>query len=210
MDSTTSLFVNMPGTNPHPLIHINGFPGTGKLTVAQDLVAHVALSANLKLIHNHLLINPADAVLHRTQPGYQSLRRAVRAAIFTSLATEPATFNTTYLFTDFQTTNEQGASVCAEYAQAAKDRGCLLIPIILTCDEDENIKRMTQSEREKHAKLMDVELLRTFRKGAPIFEFSDRNEFLEIDVTRLEPEEVGRTIWEHVLRFYPDLSGEES
>lgn len=191
----------MPGTTPHPLIHINGFPGTGKLTVAQDLVAHVALSANLKLIHNHLLINPADAVLHRTQAGYQSLRRAVRAAIFTSLATEPATFNTTYLFTDFQTTNEQGASVCAEYAQAAKDRGCLLIPIVLTCDEDENIKRMT---------LMDVELLRTFRKGAPIFEFSDRKEFLEIDVTRLEPEEVARTIWEHVLQFYPDLSGGES
>ncbi|KAJ5215628.1 uncharacterized protein N7498_002035 [Penicillium cinerascens] len=200
----------MPGTAPHPIIHINGFPGTGKLTVAQDLVAHVALSANLKLIHNHLLINPADAVLHRTQPGYQSLRRAVRAAVFTSLATEPATFNTTYLFTDFQTTNEQGASVCAEYAQAAKDRGCLLIPIVLTCDEDENIKRMMQSERGKHAKLMDVELLRMFRKGAPVFEFSDRKEFLEIDVTRLEPEEVARTIWEHVLQFYPGLSGGES
>ena len=197
----------MSGTNPHPLIHINGFPGTGKLTVAQHLVAYIALSANLKLIHNHLLINPADAVLHRTQPGYQSLRRAVRAAIFTSLATEPTTFNTTYLFTDFQTTNEQGASVCAEYAQAAKDRGCLLIPIVLTCDEDENIKRMTQSEREKHAKLTDVELLRMFRKGAPIFKFSDRKEFLEVDVTRLEPEEVARTIWEHVLRFCPDLGG---
>jgi hypothetical protein len=47
----------------------------------------------------------------------------------------------------------------------------------LTGDEDENVKRMTHSEREKHAKLMDVELLRTFRKGAPIFKFSDRKEF---------------------------------
>ncbi|CAG8904834.1 unnamed protein product [Penicillium egyptiacum] len=197
----------MPGTAPHPLIHINAFPGAGKLTVAEHLVA---LSANLKLIHNHLLINPADAVLHRTQPGYQSLRRALRTAIFTSLATEPATFNTTYLFTDFQTTNEQGASVCAEYAQAAKDRGCLLIPIVLTCDEDENIRRMTQLEREKHAKLMDTELLRMFRKGAPIFEFKDRKEFLKIDVTHLEPEEVTRIIWEHVLLFYPGLSGGES
>lgn len=100
--------------------------------------------------------------------------------------------------------------MCAEYAHAAKDRGCLLVPIVLTNDEDENIKRKTQSERERHAKLMDVELLRTFRKGAPIFEFSDRKEFLEIDVTYLEPEEVARTIWEHVLRFYPDLSGGES
>jgi thymidylate kinase len=108
---------------PHPIIHINGYPGTGKLTVAQILTSHV-VSTNLKLIHNHLLINPADAVLHRTQPGYQSLRRALRAAILTSLATEPATFDTTYLFTDFQTSNEQGASVCAGYAQAAKHRDC--------------------------------------------------------------------------------------
>ncbi|KAJ5382779.1 hypothetical protein N7517_000690 [Penicillium concentricum] len=199
----------MPGTIPHPLIHINGFPGAGKLTVAQHLVARVAYSANIKLVHNHLLINPADAVLHRTQPGYQSLRHALRAAIFTSLATEPATFNTTYLFTDFQTTNEQGVSVCAEYAQAAKDRGCLLIPIVLNCDEDENIKRMTQSEREKHAKLMDVELLKTFRRGS-VFEFSDRKEFLKINVTHLEPEEVARIIWEHVLLLYPSMSGAES
>jgi hypothetical protein len=195
----------MRGTAPHPIIHINGFPGTGKLTVAQYLVMHVT-TVNLKLIHNHLLINPADAVLHRTQPGYQALRRALRSAIFTSL-TEPATLDTTYLFTDFQTTNELGTGVCAEYAQAAKDRGCLLIPIVLTCDEDENIKRITQSGREKHAKLMDVELLRIFREGAPIFKLSDRKEFLEIDVTCLEPEEVARVIWEHVLRVCPHIGG---
>ncbi|KAJ5986921.1 hypothetical protein N7451_011286 [Penicillium sp. IBT 35674x] len=194
----------MPGTTPHPIIHINGFPGTGKLTVAQYLVAHVTL-VNLKLIHNHLLINPADAVLHRTQPGYQALRRAIRSAIFTAL-TEPATHDTTYLFTDFQTDNEQGTSVCLEYVRAALKRGCPLIPIVLTCDEDENIKRMTKSEREKHAKLMDMELLRMFRRGAPIFKFADRK-FLEIDVTHLEPEEVARIIWEHVLRICPDLGG---
>ncbi|KAJ5494159.1 hypothetical protein N7463_010246 [Penicillium fimorum] len=199
----------MPGTTPHPLIYLNAFPGAGKLTVAQHLVARVAHSANIKLVHNHLLINPADAVLHRTQPGYQSLRHALRAAVFASLTTEPETFNTTYLFTDFQTKNEQGASVCAEYAQAAKDRGCLLIPVVLTCNEDENIKRITQSDREKHAKLMDVELLKTFRKGS-VFEFSDRKEFLKIDVTHLEPEEVARIIWEHALTFHPDLSGGES
>jgi len=31
----------MPTSNPHPLIHINGFPGTGKLTVPQYVVTHV-------------------------------------------------------------------------------------------------------------------------------------------------------------------------
>lgn len=100
--------------------------------------------------------------------------------------------------------------MCKEYAQAAEDRGCLLIPIVLDCDEDENIRRMTQLEREKHAKLMDVDLLKMFRKGAPIFEFSNRKEFLKIDVTHKKPEEVARMIWEHVVLFYPDLSIGES
>ncbi|KAL4735869.1 hypothetical protein BDV11DRAFT_24002 [Aspergillus similis] len=189
-----------------PLIHINAFPGTGKLTVAQHLLAQAPPSTSIKLVHNHLLINPADAVLHRTQPGYQALRHALRSAVFTSLATEPATYETTYVFTDFQTTNEQGTSVCLEYVQAAKDRCCQLISIVLICDEEENVRRVVHSGRKMHAagKLRDVELLRMFRRGAPVFTFSNA---LEIDVTKLEPEDVARIIWEHIGKVCPGWTG---
>ncbi|RAH44412.1 uncharacterized protein BO95DRAFT_483127 [Aspergillus brunneoviolaceus CBS 621.78] len=208
-----------PPPKPLPIIHINGFPGTGKLTIAQHLVAHYPppLSitttasdpppAKLKLIHNHLLIDPADAVLHRTQPGYQALRHALRAAIFTTLTHEPATHATAYIFTDFQTTNAQGAQVCAEYAQAADDRGCALITVVLTCAADENLRRMMHADRGVHAKLQDVRLLEAFRRGAPVFRFSDRKEFLEVDVTGFEVAEVAARIWEHVSGVCPELLG---
>ncbi|OGM41690.1 hypothetical protein ABOM_009911 [Aspergillus bombycis] len=200
----------MPQPAPHPLIHINGFPGTGKLTTAQQILQLFAShSTDIKLIHNHLLVNPADAVLHRTQPGYQPLRHALRTAVFTSLVSEPATYHTTYLFTDFQISNDQGISVCMEYAQAARDRGCLFIPIVLVCDEAVNLERVIRSDREIHGKLMDVELLKSFRNGAPVYRFSDRKEFLEIDVTDLQPEDVARRIWGHVLGVWDGLHGEK-
>ena len=73
--------------------------------------------------------------------------------------------------------------------QAAKDTGGW------------NIKRMTHSHREKHAKLS--ELLQIFRQGLPIFEFSDRKEFLKIDAAHLQLDD-------YLGTYYPGLSGRDS
>lgn len=188
---------------PYPIIHVNGFPGTGKLTISQCLVR--LLSGHAKLVHNHLLINPADAVLHRTQPGYQHLRKSIRSAIFTALANEPATYETAYIFTDFQTTNEIGSGVCAEFSCTAEARGCLLIPIVLTCLEEVNLERLVTLDRSAHQKLMDVELLQTFRRGAPLFRFEHLSSFLELDVTSISAEEAAEIIFKHILTHCPDL-----
>lgn len=65
-----------------PLVHINGFPGIGKLNIARKLV-ELLQQFDAKLVHNHLLIDPASAVLPRSSPNYQPLRRAIRDAILT-------------------------------------------------------------------------------------------------------------------------------
>lgn len=67
-----------------PIVHINGFPGTGKLTVARLLAEKLSV-LNARLVHNHLLIDPAGAILPRSSIGYQPLRRVIRAAVFTTL-----------------------------------------------------------------------------------------------------------------------------
>ncbi|KAJ6031339.1 hypothetical protein N7540_002071 [Penicillium herquei] len=143
-----------------PIIHLNGFPGVGKLTIARYLVK---LLSSAKLVHNHLLINPTDAVLHRTQPGYQTLRHAIRQTILSTLINEPATFDTTYIFTDFQSDDELGAAVCEEYRTTAKLRGTDFIPIMLFCDEKTNMQRLVSSDRELHSKLTDIKLVTKFR-----------------------------------------------
>jgi hypothetical protein len=196
-----------PHKRPLPIIHINGFPGTGKLSVARRLIEQLPLhNIPAKLVHNHLLIDPADAVLNRTQPGYQNIRKAIRAALFSALEKESATNGTVYIFTDFQTSDAIGSSVCAEYAATATKRDCALISVVLCCEEEENLRRVASSDRGLTKKLTDVELVRRFRRrGAPVHRFVEAPVSLELDVTDRSAEEVARLIVRHIFEVCPDL-----
>jgi broad-specificity NMP kinase len=52
------------------IVHINGCPGTGKLTIARLLAPMIGA----KLVDNHTLINPAEMLFARRDPLYRSLR----------------------------------------------------------------------------------------------------------------------------------------
>ncbi|KAM3553079.1 hypothetical protein MY1884_006875 [Beauveria asiatica] len=190
---------------PLPIIHINGFPGTGKLTVAKHL--EQLLTPRARLVHNHLLINAADAVLRRDEAGYQNLRRAVRTAVFSSLADSAATHKFVYLFTDFQSNDEVGSGVCAEYLAAARQRKCKLVSVILGCDVNTNVGRLVTGERRAHGKITDEALLRKFRDAVDIHRFEDLEvSSLEMDVSSVNAEEAAKQILQHVVRVCPEVS----
>lgn len=191
-------------SRPLPILHINAFPGTGKLTICHELLA-LLRPPHAKLVHNHLLINPVDAILDRTQPGYQELRRSVRAAIFHALAHEVSTHATAYVFTDFQSSNELGAAVCHEYAACASERGCDFMPILLHCEVETNLQRLVAGDRARHQKLVDVDLARRFRKDAELYRFVDHPAAFELDVTSLSPREAAGRILEHVTSHCIEL-----
>lgn len=201
---------------PLPIVHINGFPGTGKLTIAGKLAArlniffedlaieHAAPPSSARLVHNHLLIDPANAVLHRTQPGYQTLRKAIRDAVFTSLVKESSTYAAIYIFTDWQSGDATGSSVCEEFRTMAQTRGSVLIPIIIKCDEEENVRRLAGLERSKYGKITDVDLLLQFRKQVdppPVFRFDGHEHRIEVDVTDMSAEEAADVMFRHVVQF---------
>ncbi|KAJ5778528.1 hypothetical protein N7520_001774 [Penicillium odoratum] len=165
-----------------PIVHLNGLPGVGKLTIARFLLR---LLPSAKLDHIHLLINPADAVLHRTQPGYQALRQAIRQTIFSTLSSEVVT------------------AVCAEYLATSELRRAAFIPIILFCDEETNMQRIISSDRELHSKLTDVKLVRKFRLEEDVHRFIGHPNYLELDVSTLTPEEAARQICEHLKHVCP-------
>lgn len=199
-----------------PVIHLNRFPGTGKLTIARKLVEKLNARplnhtlteatdhANAKLVHNHLLIDPANAILSRNQPGYQKLRKAIREAIFTSLITESSTHGTIYVFTDWQSGDAVGSSVCEEFQTMAKARGSKFIPIMVTCDEQENIRRLQGPERATWSKVTDSELLLQFRQQVdppPVHEFRENEARLTVDVTSMSAEQAAEVIVMHVSRY---------
>jgi hypothetical protein len=63
-----------------PLLWINGFPGSGKLTVARELVN--LSGSELILIDNHQLIDPVEARMSRDHPDYQKERQLQGSSAF--------------------------------------------------------------------------------------------------------------------------------
>ncbi|KAF5658764.1 aaa atpase family [Fusarium circinatum] len=187
-----------------PIIHINGFPGQGKLTIARKLV-ELLKPYNGKLVHNHLLIDPVGAILPRSSPDYQPTRSAVRSVIFDALAVSRDTMGSVYVFTDFQSNDDIGRGVMAEYCNMAARRGCTVLPITVTCSKEENLRRLSSSERVLHEKLTDTALVAYLRDNAVTYQWSDDPLHMEIDVTELEADAVARIIYEHTLKVCKEL-----
>ena len=107
-----------------------------------------------------------------------------------------------YIFTDFQSTDEVGSSVAEEYADAAKRRGCIFVPIILSCDTGQNKQRMRSAERlrlgaDGQGILLDTTLLMEITGHEHVYRFN-RVEELLLDVTSLKPKEAAVKILEHL------------
>lgn len=183
---------------PFPIVHINGFPGIGKLTIARKLV-DLLKPFNGKLVHNHLLIDPADAVLPRSSSDYQPLRGAIRAVVLDMLAESLDTFGSVFVFTDFQTNDDIGHSVLAEYRSMAMRRNCSLVTVILTCSKKENLRRLGTTERSIHGKLTDSKLVSYIRDNEEVHQLPDNRLEMELDVTTLDADAAARLIYAHIL-----------
>lgn len=185
---------------PQPFIYINGWPGSGKHTTARALEKRLAGKA--RVVHNHLHIDLAGAILPRTSPGYYQLREQLREVFFQTLAAASETFDYIYIFTDSQTNDPVGRGVTSHFAQAASERGCNFVPIVLICEEEENLKRLRSQERLDLAEsgrglLLDTELLRGFRKKGEILKWPCK-ELLVIDVTNTGVDDVVKKIIDHL------------
>ena len=181
-------------------------------------------------IHNHMHIDLAGTVLPRTSENYLPLRHALLSAIFTTLITAPDSWSSvyvkpsldvschtilfgapeaeatndhhSYIFTEFQSTSESGTSTCKKYIEAARRRGCLFVPIILTCSSAENASRMQSAERMDlvaagKGLLLDTDVLESYRKRSEIYRFQTYEE-MELDVTELTPMQAANRIFAHV------------
>ncbi|KAK6085256.1 hypothetical protein SCUP234_02195 [Seiridium cupressi] len=186
---------------PAPLVWINGFPGTGKLTVAKALQK---MNKTVILIDNHQLIDPVEAKFSRSHPDYQRQRQIQRQAAFAQHVCSSSSLSRPVVFTDFQSTSEPGPSVAKEYQAAAKEAGRPFLPIYLTCDEQENIERVSSKERLSSGttKLTSRELLRSFRSTTTLHQFDGIG--LSIDVTSSTPDEAASRIVEHMLAHETD------
>lgn len=118
-----------------------------------------------------------------------------RRVVLDSIATSESTREITWIFTDQQSSDETGASAAQDYAAAAQARQSPFVSIILTCDLEENVRRLTFASRggESNTKLTDVNILHHIRDTEDIYHFGGELE-VEIDVTHKAPDVVAREI----------------
>lgn len=119
-----------------------------------------------------------------------------RKGILDSIAASQSLRDVTWIFTDSQSSDEVGAAAVADYIHAAQTRRSSLISIILTCDGDENVRRMTSKHRGK-TKLNDVNILLDIRRDEDLYRFGGKAE-LELNVTQLSAASAAQTIAEFI------------
>jgi hypothetical protein len=127
------------------IILLNGFPGVGKLTIAQHIKEHLQSSTPstaVRLIDNHVLIDPCTAVIPERTPAHYAMRYQIRQVAFSMLAQEyTSNPNMVTIMTSCLADTERDTTVLEEHFQLAKASAVPLYMVDVTCDREEHLCR---------------------------------------------------------------------
>lgn len=173
------------------IVHLNGWPGVGKLTVGRLL----ARKLGARLIDNHLLHDIAIRCAGLKDPERWQLYEAVRSAAYRTLAEKPR--SETFVMTNalcFGAVREREA--WGHVVALAQTRGVALIPIVLEADERVLRERVQSPDRENR-KLADADTLSTMIRSDWLLK-PDVPDRLDLDTTHLTPDAAAAAIERHV------------
>lgn len=172
------------------VLFINGFPGVGKLSIAREV--HKRLAAS-RLLDNHLLIDPAQAIEPNRSPAHYALRTGLRRAAFQGLKAVADKSATLILTSCSASTLPHDVEVFAEFVDVARARGVPFVSVNILCNEQENMERVKSEERGAgKEKLTDAQTLVDLRKKHKLLDASVCDEetagvevyHLDLDTTR--------------------------
>jgi hypothetical protein len=173
------------------IIHINGWPGTGKLSIARLLGAQLSG----RVIDNHSLLNPADCLYFRTDPNHSQTRKIIRSLVIDLAARLPAQIP--IVFTDAFSDSGYEHELFEDYRGLAQRRGAHLIPVVLTCDQGENMRRLVSPGRSEQRKMIDPEQLAHARASYRLL-YDDGS--VELDVSHLSAADAASTLHRVIMR----------
>jgi len=177
------------------IVYLLGYPGVGKYTVAREL----AKLTGAVVVDNQLVNYPILALLRwdgmsKLPPGTLDRAAPIRAAVFSALE-EIAPRDTSYVLTNVLADDEESRAIYERVRDIAARRGSVFLPVLLTCDRGEQLRRVASPERAARFKVRDArgvaELMESMRLLVP-----DDPELLTIDTTALGPAEAAARIAE--------------
>jgi thymidylate kinase len=176
------------------IIHLNGWPGSGKLTVARV----VARKLEARLLDNHTLHDVAARLCDRHTREYWDVYYQVRDVAFKRIRALPS--HEVIVMTNALTLeNDHERQLWAAVKALALERRVPLVAVTLQCSIEENVRRIA-SESRRDRKLTDP---------APLIEWRSTFTLLTdgsvpsvaIDNTNRSPDQVADEIVAFVRRI---------
>ncbi|MGD9919972.1 MAG: nucleoside kinase [Pseudorhodoplanes sp.] len=179
------------------IIHLNGWPGIGKLTIGRVLAERLGA----RLVDNHLLHDVAIRCAGLQDPQRWPLYEAVRIAAYDVLANRPA--SETFVMTNALCVNApREIEAWRHVVDLAVKRNAVLIPVVLGGGLEENMRRLQSPDRVGR-KLTDPRALAAFMSSGRL-QKPDVPELLELDTTGLFPPDSAAAIERHVKQVRPN------
>jgi hypothetical protein len=176
------------------IIHLIGSPAVGKYTIA----SRVARITGARLVDNHSIANVIFNLLDqdgvRPLPaGVWSHVSRVRAAVLDTLIhISPPELS--FVFTNYMR-GEDPAEYAAfeELVAVAEIRGSTFVPVILSCETPELVRRIGSPDRRERMKLIDPIQGAYLNDEVPHFTTKHPNK-LELDTSRTTPDEAAARV----------------
>ncbi|WP_208353214.1 hypothetical protein [Pseudaestuariivita rosea] len=173
---------------PPSIIHINSYPGVGKLTIGR----RIASELGAKLLDNHSIYNVAFALTEfKSEPFYRAVRDVRSTAYRIVMNLSP---DVPVILTNAHAKDSTWGNECwNEAIELARNTNRQHVVILLDCARDENARRIQSVDRDAMRKPRDPTM---FRLGEVDRALIDRgaDRLLRMDVTNMSANDAAASI----------------
>lgn len=181
------------------IVVLNGTIGVGKLTTAKKL----ANVTEYPILHNHLTRDLAINFFKPNSEAYTRLVWDIRLSVVNELISDG---RHGLIWTSLTSGSPVIRKYYEELERIVRKVGGEVYYVHLACELDEQKKRVVGEDRKEHKKIFTVEEFEQRMKTIELFTATPPERTIEIDNTKLSPEEVARQI---ILRFNLDEKNKE-
>lgn len=180
------------------VVFLLGYPGVGKRTVG----THLAELLDGVLVDNQL-INLPLLTLFRWDGKFPIPMEIwdrvapIRDAVLVTIE-DLAPRSNNYVFTNVLQDDEDGASQYFKLQALAQRRGSLFLSVILSCDVEEQVRRIDTPDRRARLKGSDPEGYRRHRQHTKLFQ-PPPEEVMHLDTTEIDAQRNAETIYETLI-----------
>lgn len=183
------------------IVMLNGYPGVGKLTVAQELAPLIGA----RMLDIHTVYNVAFALTEFKSAEFFKAVEDVEAIAYDLIRKLPDDVPVV-MTTVLAGTSDWGDAEWRRLLALGRARPPFCM-VHLDCAVEENIRRIQSDGRGAKRKPRDAEMARRNQTEAKPLARGDVKHLLRLDVTRLSPAEAARKIADWLKPFRPIAAG---